>query len=73
MGATRAASQARGDPAGLSEIMVWEGREGGREGCSLLFTQGPMWACTCEWGPSSSVARVNVLLVGMCLSGQLSI
>lgn len=44
MGATRAASQARGDPAGLSEIMVWEGREGGRAVvcCLLRVPCGPV-------------------------------
>lgn len=47
-----------GDPAGLSEITAC-GKEV-RESHGLVFTQGPVWACKCERGQSSSIARVKI-------------
>lgn len=48
----------QGDPAGLSEITAC-GKEV-REAHGLVFTQGPAWACKCERGQSSSIARVKI-------------
>lgn len=58
LGIAGAASQAIGDPTGLSEIAVC-GKEI-REAHSLVFTQHPRRVCKCERGQSSYIASVKI-------------